>query len=143
MSAQTFHYYFDIQFPLAQSIDLLLFYLGYQAFYGIVNADSPMAYDRLFNGVDELLEFISIWVMYSFALEWVTRGDSVEKWALGLQDVKINGNSIGFREVYHRWPGNWFDFYLSGVIWAVIAVFVSLQCQRIGDYWAKRVVSYV
>lgn len=61
-----------------------------------------MAYDRLFDGVGELFEFTPIWVVYSFVFEWFTSGYSVGKWLMGLQVVKINGNSIGFREVFLR-----------------------------------------
>ena len=99
-----------------------------------------MAYDRLFDGVGELFEFTPIWVVYSFVFEWFTSGYSVGKWLMGLQVVKINGNSIGFREDFLRWCGNWFDFYLSGGLGAIIAVLVSPQQQRMGDYWAETVI---
>lgn len=125
----------------AQLIDLLLFYYGSHRYYDWVNSDNPMAYDRLFDGVGELFEFIPIWVVYSFVLEWITSGYSVGKWLMGLQVVKINGNSIGFREVFLRWLGNWFDFYLSGGTGAAIAVLVPPHRQRIGDYWAGTVVT--
>lgn len=117
-----------------------MFYYGFHRYYNWVNADNPMAYDRLFDGVGELFVFIPIWIAYSFVLEWVTRGNSFGKWLVGLRVVKINGDLIGFREVYYRWSGNWFDFYLSGGLGAVIAVLISPRRQRIGDYWAGTVI---
>lgn len=59
---------------------------------------------------------------------------------MGLRVVKINGDSIGFWEIFHRCSDNWFDFYLSGGLGAVIAMLFSPRRQRIGDYWAGTVV---
>lgn len=124
----------------AQSIDMILFFFCNRVFYEIVNANNPMAYDRLFNGVGELFLFIPIYILYSFVLEWFTRGFSVGKWLLGLRVVKINGGLIGFREVFIRWLGNLFDFYLSCGIGAILSVLLSSSQQRIGDRWAGTVV---
>lgn len=135
-------YFYLFKRVVSQLIDAALFYIGFREYYDIVNADNPMAYDRLFNGVGELMQYIPIWIACSFVLELFT-GYSVGKWVLGLQVFSIDGSNPGLRQVVARRVANWIDFYLTLGLGALGAVVLSPRRQRLGDRLAGTVVREV
>jgi uncharacterized RDD family membrane protein YckC len=125
---------------LAKSIDLAGLYLGSGIFYSWMTASIPMAHDRLFNGLTELMYYLPICIFYTPLCEGLTGGYTVGKFLCRIRVCKIDGTPIGFREAILRWMGALADFTLTLGGVAVIAFFRSKRGQRSGDLLANTLV---
>lgn len=90
------------------------------------------------------------WIFYNPIVEYITHGQSLGKYALGIRVVTVNGDRPGLREVFTRWlfKGDffwisadffiifWFGFGLLGIIFSATAE----RRQRMGDLMANTVV---
>jgi uncharacterized RDD family membrane protein YckC len=125
----------------AQVIDLALWYfLFLPTLYKFINADKPMAYDRLFNGLTEFLLSIPLWIMCTLLLEWASGGYSAGKLLMGLRVRRLNGRRVGLPQVLLRWLGNWPDIYLTAGLGALFAIRFTPSHQRLGDLLANTTV---
>ena len=104
--------------------------------------------DTIFNDMGYWLLLVLIlinlpWLFYQPVMEYFTGGQTLGKMALGFRIVKLNGDSVGFREVITRWffrgdflwlSGGFLVFFLP--FWntadGFFAIF-SRKKQRIGD----------
>jgi len=90
------------------------------------------------------------WIFYNPLLEYITKGQTLGKYALGIRVVKTNGERPGLKEVFTRWvfKGDflwisadffiifWFGFGLLGIIFSATAE----RKQRMGDLMANTLV---
>lgn len=118
---------------LAGLIDLVILYLGFGIFYRLVNYNIPMASDRLFNGLFEMISYIPFCLSYSFLFEWITKGYTPGKFICRIRVRKLDGSTIGFWQAALRWIGSIPDFLLTLGIGANLSAMFSKNYQRIGD----------
>ncbi|MFN5148934.1 MAG: RDD family protein [Flavobacteriia bacterium] len=90
------------------------------------------------------------WIFYNPLIEYLTHGQSLGKYALGIRVVTITGERPGLREVFTRWlfKGDflwisadffvllWLGFGILGIIFSATAE----RKQRLGDVMANTVV---
>ena len=90
------------------------------------------------------------WIFYNPVIEYLTHGQSLGKYILGIRVVTISGERPGLREVFTRWlfRGDfiwisadfliffWFGIGLMGIVYAG----TSRMNQRIGDVMANTIV---
>ncbi|MCD8539500.1 MAG: RDD family protein, partial [Leadbetterella sp.] len=98
---------------LARLIDLVLLYVGFGLFYNWVNRDNPMAYDRLFNGLNEIKAYLPFCILYVPLLESITRGFTIGKFICRIRVRKENGGLITPLEALLRGVGSVADFALT------------------------------
>ena len=134
----------------AAAIDFLLFaiyFIVFGAVFGFVDVFQENFGAFLF------LQFLLMrlpWILYNPIVEFLTHGQSLGKYILGIRVVTVNGERPGLREVFTRWlfKGDflwispdlfalfWFGIGLMGIVYAG----TSNRTQRIGDVMANTVV---
>lgn len=90
------------------------------------------------------------WILYNPIIEYLTHGQSLGKYIVGIRVVSTLGERPGLREVFTRWifKGDfiWIAADIFVLIWfvmglvGVLVVSVSKQKQRMGDVMAGTVV---
>lgn len=90
------------------------------------------------------------WIFYHPLIEYLTQGQSLGKYIVGIRVVSINGDRPGLREVFTRWVfrGDWIWISADILVLAWLATgamgmlisSVSKQHQRLGDVMANTVV---
>ena len=90
------------------------------------------------------------WIFYNPTIEYLTQGQSLGKYILGIRVVTVSGERPGLREVFTRWifKGDflwispdffvlfWFGIGMMGIVYAG----TSKRTQRIGDVMANTIV---
>ncbi len=134
----------------AAAIDFLLFaiyFVIFGAVFGFVDVFQENVGAFLF------FQFLLMrlpWILYNPIIEFLTHGQSLGKYILGIRVVTVNGERPGLREVFTRWlfKGDflwispdlfalfWFGIGLMGIVFAG----TSNRVQRIGDVMANTVV---
>ena len=91
-------------------------------------------------------------VLYTPLLEYLTKGQTVGKMAMGIRVTKMNGENAKFKEYFTRWLFRPIEFYIilfasGGILLLLASAFfdiliasVSGNNQRIGDFMANTVV---
>lgn len=91
-------------------------------------------------------------VLYTPLLEYLTKGQTVGKMAMGIRVTKKNGENAKFKEYFTRWLFRPIEFYIilsaqGGLLLLIASAFfdiliasVSGSNQRIGDFMANTVV---
>ncbi len=91
-------------------------------------------------------------VLYTPLLEYLTKGQTVGKMAMGIRVTKLNGENAKFKEYFTRWLFRPIEFYIilfasGGILLLLASAFfdiliasVSGSNQRIGDFMANTVV---
>lgn len=126
---------------LARLIDLTLLYIGFGLFYNWMNRNNPMAYDRLFNGLQEMSYYLPFCMVYVPLLESLTRGFTIGKFICRIRVRKETGRLITPKEVLLRWVGSLADFAVTAGLGALISSVLSQKTQRLGDRLAKTIVT--
>ncbi len=92
-------------------------------------------------------------VLYTPLMEYLTKGQTVGKMAVGVRVTKTNGENAKFRDYFTRWIFRPIEFYIilfasGGILLLIASAFfdiliaaVSLKNQRIGDFMANTVVT--
>lgn len=90
------------------------------------------------------------WILYNPIIEYITQGQSLGKYIVGIRVVTTLGERPGLREVFTRWifKGDfiWISADIFVLIWfvmglvGVLVVSVSKQKQRMGDVMAGTIV---
>lgn len=90
------------------------------------------------------------WILYNPIIEYITQGQSLGKYIVGIRVVSTLGERPGLREVFTRWifKGDfiWISADIFVLIWfvmglvGVLVVSVSKQKQRMGDVMAGTIV---
>jgi uncharacterized RDD family membrane protein YckC len=91
-------------------------------------------------------------VLYTPLLEYLTKGQTIGKMAMGIRVTKLNGENAKFKEYFTRWLFRPLEFYIllfasGGILLLLASAFfdiliasVSGSNQRIGDFMANTVV---
>jgi uncharacterized RDD family membrane protein YckC len=88
-----------------------------------------------------LLVTVAIFVGYATAIETLTRGKSIGKYALGLRVVRNDGGPIRFRHAFVRaLTGIFADFFTTVGCGALFTSLLNSRGKRIGDILAGTVV---
>jgi uncharacterized RDD family membrane protein YckC len=80
------------------------------------------------------------WFFYSPVIEYLTRGQSLGKYALGIRVVSLNGENAGMREYFTRWIFRVIDIWFGFGFLAILFSSTSERGQRMGDVMANTVV---
>ncbi|TNE56230.1 MAG: RDD family protein [Bacteroidetes bacterium] len=80
------------------------------------------------------------WVFYSPVIEYLTRGQSLGKFTLGIRVVKISGENAGLREYFTRWIFRVVDIWFGFGFLAILFSSTSERGQRLGDTMANTIV---
>lgn len=90
-----------------------------------------------------IIFYAFIWfpiTFYSLVLEYLLKGQTVGKLALGIRVVSLNGQNAKFNDYAMRWAFRIVDFWFSlGGIGAML-IATSENSQRIGDILAQTIV---
>ncbi len=134
----------------AAGIDFLLFTI-YFVVFGVVFGFVDVFQQNI--GAFLFFQFLLMrlpWIIYNPIVEFLTHGQSLGKYIVGIRVVTIHGERPGLREVFTRWlfKGDflwispdlfalfWFGIGLMGIVYAG----TSKRGQRIGDVMANTVV---
>ncbi len=79
-------------------------------------------------------------IFYSPIIEFLTRGQSLGKYAVGIRVVKITGENAGLRELFTRWIFRVIDMWFGFGFIAILFSSTSERGQRLGDAMAGTVV---
>lgn len=134
----------------ATFIDIVAFGIYFIALTGILGISNFFLSDK---GSDLLLGLLIIkipFIFYNPLCEYLTNGQSLGKYIIGIRVVSINGERIGLREVFTRWifKGDfiWISLDYMILFWlgiGILGIFfssISERNQRIGDLMAGTVI---
>jgi len=80
------------------------------------------------------------WVFYSPLIEYITRGQSLGKYTLGIRVVKLSGENAGLREYFTRWVFRVVDMWFGFGFLAILFSSTSERAQRLGDAMANTII---
>lgn len=80
------------------------------------------------------------WFFYSPIIEYLTRGQSLGKFTMGIRVVKVSGENAGLREYFTRWIFRVVDIWFGFGFLAIIFASTSQRGQRLGDSMANTVL---
>lgn len=102
--------YVNVQFELASPIQrVAAFMIDFVAFVlyiiliNIIIGTLSSAGDRNIALILDLILIKLPWIFYHPACEFLFNGQSLGKYILGIRVVKIDGERVGFREIFTRW----------------------------------------
>jgi uncharacterized RDD family membrane protein YckC len=124
---------------LASLIDVIAFLIYYLIFYMLFGA----SLFTMGQGITELVVLILLripWFFYSPIIEYITRGQSLGKYILGIRVVSITGENAGLREYFTRWIFRVVDIWFGFGFLAILFSSTSERGQRLGDAMANTVV---
>ena len=138
-----------LQRTAAALIDMILFIIYFFIVMAAVGIDSFIT-DPGTSLCIHLLIIKIPWIFYNPFIEYVTHGQSLGKYIVGIRVVKMTGERLGLKEVFTRWlfKGDflwisadffvlfWFGIGVLGVIFSATAD----KRQRMGDVMANTVV---
>lgn len=78
--------------------------------------------------------------MYSPIVEYLSKGQSLGKYCVGIRVVKVTGENAGFREYFTRWIFRVVDMWFGAGFLAILFSSTSEKRQRLGDVMANTVV---
>jgi len=90
------------------------------------------------------------WIFYNPVIEYMTQGQSLGKYVVGIRVVTATGERPGLREVFTRWmfKGDfiWISADIFVLVWfaigcfGILAIGISVKKQRMGDVMAGTVL---
>tara|TARA_R110002072_G_scaffold303039_2_gene491743 strand:+ start:3082 stop:3852 length:771 start_codon:yes stop_codon:yes gene_type:complete len=134
----------------AAMLDFLMFFIYFIIFGMVFDFTSWFQQDVGGYLFFQLLLLKLPWIFYNPIIEYLTHGQSLGKYILGIRVVTVSGERPGLREVFTRWmfKGDfiwisadflvlfWFGIGLMGIVYAG----TSRRNQRIGDVMANTIV---
>ena len=79
-------------------------------------------------------------IFYSILCEYLLKGQTVGKLAMGIRVVKINGENASINDYAMRWAFNLIDFWFSAGAIAALFISTTEKGQRLGDILAQTAV---
>ena len=79
-------------------------------------------------------------LFYSIISEYLLKGQTVGKLAMGIRVVKLNGENASLNDYAMRWAFNLIDFWFSGGAIAALFISTTEKGQRLGDILAQTAV---
>lgn len=134
----------------AAMLDFVMFFIYFIIFGMVVGFSGWFQKDLGSFLFFQLLLMKLPWIFYNPVIEYLTHGQSLGKYILGIRVVTVDGERPGLREVFTRWifKGDflwisadffvlfWFGIGLMGIVY----VGTSRRNQRIGDVMANTIV---
>jgi uncharacterized RDD family membrane protein YckC len=124
---------------VASIIDLFAFFL-YFIIVGLAVGQSLFSLDIGTSKFFTLLLFRIPWIFYSPIIEYLTRGQSLGKFTMGIRVVKVSGDNAGLREYFTRWIFRVVDIWFGFGFLAIIFSSTSERGQRLGDSMANTIL---
>lgn len=125
---------------IAASIIDLFAFVVYFLIAGAAIGESLFRLDYGTSKFVVLLIFRLPWVFYSPIIEYLTRGQSLGKYTLGIRVVKLSGENAGLREYFTRWVFRVVDMWFGFGFLAILFTSTSERAQRLGDTMANTIV---
>lgn len=134
----------------ATMIDVIAFVIYFISLSGILGMSGVYKADPGSELFIQLLLIKLPWIFYNPIIEYITNGQSLGKYIMGIRVVSVNGERVGLREVFTRWifKGDFLwisaDFFL--LFWVGLGLFgvlfssTSERNQRLGDVMANTVL---
>ncbi|ROS47700.1 putative RDD family membrane protein YckC [Curtobacterium sp. PhB78] len=102
----------------------------------------PSGLDEAWGAALSIALFVAVLVLVPAAVETVTRGRSVGRYAVGTRVVRVDGGAIGFRHAFTRALVGLFELWMTfGSVALLVALFGS-RPRRLGDLLAGTVVQH-
>ncbi|MEX1002524.1 MAG: RDD family protein [Crocinitomicaceae bacterium] len=79
-------------------------------------------------------------IFYTILFEYLLKGQTVGKLALGIRVVKLNGENASLNDYAMRWAFNLIDFWFSAGAIAALFISTTEKGQRLGDMLAQTAV---
>lgn len=79
-------------------------------------------------------------MFYSILCEYLFKGQTVGKMAMGIRVVKLNGENATLNDYAMRWAFNLIDFWFSAGAIAALFISTTEKGQRLGDILAQTAV---
>lgn len=124
---------------LASLIDVLAFLVYFLIFYMFFGS----SLFTMGEGFTELVVLILVripWFFYSPLIEYITKGQSLGKYIVGIRVVSISGDNAGLREYFTRWIFRVVDIWFGFGFLALLFSSTSERAQRLGDAMANTVI---
>ena len=110
-----------------------------------------IVFGGLFSGVgvldSEVSSYVALyffiwlpWTFYSLILEYLLKGQTIGKLAMGIRVVSLNGQNAKFNDYTMRWIFRIVDFWFTAGGIGAILISTSENGQRIGDILAQTIV---
>lgn len=142
------------QRTVAAMLDVIAFLIYFLIFSLILGLASPFGGnpDEIGKTMFIFLLLIKIpWIFYNPLIEYLTHGQSLGKYVMGIRVVTISGERPGLREVFTRWIFKGDFIWISAdpfsvLIWMAIGLLgimfagTSERRQRMGDAMASTIV---
>jgi len=139
------------QRTVAAMLDVIAFFIYFLIFSLILGLSGP------FSGQMDKTMFIFLllikipWIFYNPLIEYLTHGQSLGKYIMGIRVVTISGERPGLREVFTRWIFKGDFIWISAdpftvLIWIAVGLLgimfagTSERRQRMGDAMANTIV---
>lgn len=123
----------------ASIIDLFAFFI----YFLIVSRAVGGAMFELGYGTGKFIQLLILripWIFYSPIIEFLTRGQSLGKFTLGIRVVKLSGENAGLREYFTRWVFRVVDIWFGLGFLAILFSSISERGQRLGDTMANTII---
>ncbi len=139
------------QRTVAAMLDVIAFFIYFLIFSLILGLSGPFGA----GGDKTMLVFLLLikipWIFYNPLIEYLTHGQSLGKYIMGIRVVTISGERPGLREVFTRWIFKGDFIWISAdpfsiLIWMAIGLLgilfagTSERSQRMGDAMANTIV---
>jgi uncharacterized RDD family membrane protein YckC len=124
---------------VASIIDLFAFFL-YFVIVGLAIGQSLFSLDIGTSKFVTLMLFRIPWIFYSPIIEYLTKGQSLGKFTMGIRVVKLSGENAGLREYFTRWIFRVVDIWFGFGFLAIIFSSTSERAQRLGDSMANTIL---
>jgi uncharacterized RDD family membrane protein YckC len=124
---------------VAQFLDLLTMIVYFWIIVWIVVMFGWSTFD--FNMMTVLLVILQLPVMfYSVLFEYLLKGQTLGKMAMGIRVVKLNGENASLNDYAMRWAFKLIDLWFSAGAIAALFISTTEKGQRLGDILAQTAV---
>lgn len=124
---------------VALFLDLLVILVYVFIIQWIMMAFQFYTWDADIEAVMQFVFLIPV-MFYSLVSEYLLKGQSIGKLALGIRVVKLNGENADLNDYATRWAFRLIDFWFSAGAFASIFIATTEKGQRIGDVVAQTTV---
>lgn len=130
---------------VARLLDFLVMIVYFFIAIWILTAIFSSTYNWLDGGAAEIFYVMLVIfqlpvIFYSILCEYLMKGQTIGKLAMGIRVVKINGENASINDYAMRWAFNLVDFWFSAGAIAALFIATTEKGQRLGDILAQTAV---
>ena len=130
---------------VARLLDFLIMTVYFFIAIWILTAIFSSTYNWLDGRADEIFYVMLVIfqlpvIFYSVLCEYLMRGQTIGKLAMGIRVVKLNGENASINDYAMRWAFNLVDFWFSAGAIAALFIATTEKGQRLGDILAQTAV---